>query len=298
MLLLCFLWALGSLRSDLFPSLIPNLLPPIERQAVPFALLAAVAALFGVVRGAKWPLRRQLWASILVGLGLFLAPAIVSSFSSGSVSGLTLVALFSLTPVFAVVFEPYIGGDVAPRTRGGLPAALTGVVGTLCVIPAGAPNSIRAGGVFGTAILAAACVAAANCLAVRVAAELNGKSIAPLAAIAPFTAVAGMAVLSVLSGRADWSWDALAPQAAWSTVAELPGLLLLFWLMRRMSAARMTSRFVLTPLAASLIGLVLLRPSVGLRAWLGLLLMAAGAGWLLVSPDDTQESDASPLKLD
>ena len=69
------------------------------------------------------------------------------------------------------------------------------------------------------------------------------------------------------------------------------------WLMRRMSAGRMTTRFVLTPLMASLIGLVLLRPTVELRAGVGLLMMAAGAGWLLFAPQDNQESETSPLNL-
>lgn len=298
LLLLCFLWSLASLRPDLFPNLLPNLLPPLESQALPFALLGLSAALFSFVRGAGWPQPRQIRSAVLIGLGLFVAPAVAFYLSKEYVSDLTVVALFSLTPVFAVVLEPHIGRGVAPEPRGGLLAALAAVVGTLYVIPAGAPNSIRSGSAFCAVILAAACVAATNCLAVTVAAESTKQSFAPLAAIAATTAVAGLGVLSALTEVSVWQWHELAPELAWSAAAEFPGLLLLFWLMRRMSAARMTTRFVLTPLMASLIGLVLLRPTVELRAAVGLLLMAAGSGWLLFAPQDNPETGTSPLRLD
>jgi drug/metabolite transporter (DMT)-like permease len=159
LLLLCFFWSVGSLRSDLFPDLVPSSLPPMERQAAPFAMLAVAAALFSV----EWPDRPQLLASVLVGLGLFVAPAVSFSLAREWVGNLTQVALFSITPVFAIVFEPYIGNrDFVLPIRGGLLAALAAVAGTLCVIPAGAPTSIRTGSAFLAVILAAACVAAAN----------------------------------------------------------------------------------------------------------------------------------------
>ncbi len=308
LLLLCFLWSVASLRPDLFPglfpSLVPDILPPIERQALTFALLAVAATLFSLLRGAEWPSRTRLLASAVVGMGLFVAPAVSFCFAKQWIGNLTQVALFSITPVFAVVFEPYIGSrDSVSQRRGGLLAALAAVVGTLCVIPAGAPNSIAAASAFCVVIVAAASVAAANCLAVNTATEpaqkteLAQRSIAPMAAIAALTALAGLALLSALFEQPVWKLNALGPEVAWSAVAELPELLLLFWLMRRMSAVRMTTRFVVTPLTASLVGLILLRPAVGVRAAAGLILMAAGAGWLLLAPE-TSGPDALPLNLD
>jgi drug/metabolite transporter (DMT)-like permease len=73
---------------------------------------------------------------------------------------------------------------------------------------------------------------------------------------------------------------------AWLVLVTLPGLLLLFWLMRRMSAARMTTRFVLAPWLAVLAGIALERPALTARMILGLVLMIAGAGWLLLVPED------------
>ena len=297
LILLCFLWSLGSLRSDLLRNLTLHPLPPMEKQAVPFALLAVTAALFALIRRTDWPGGRRLLPPILVGLGLFVAPAVLVSLSRAWVPELMRVALFSLAPVFAIVLEPYIGHVAGTQRRGRLPAALAAVVGTLCIFPLEIPRSPAAGVAFGTVILAVACVAAANCQAVRVVIRTPGKPVAPLAAIAGATAAVGLVAASVLMEQPFLTWSALAPELVWSAVIELPGLLLLFWLMRRMSAARMTTRFVLAPLITLLIGLVLLRPSLTLRTWLGMLLIGAGVGWLLLAAEVEPEESALPLNL-
>jgi drug/metabolite transporter (DMT)-like permease len=297
LLLLCFLWSLGSLRIDLFPSANPDSLPQMEREALPFGWLTVAAALIAVVRRAAWPSGRQIRGAVLIGLGLFVAPSWLVCFSSQWVPELTRVAVFSLVPVFAVVFEPYIGGVTGLQSRGGLIAALAAVGGTLCFFPVDIPNSIEAGFAFFAVILAAACIAATNCAAVKMATQLPAKSVAPMAAIAGATAAAGFAGTAALTQRVLWKWDTLAPELAWSAAVGLPGLLLLFWLMRRISAVRMTTRFVLAPLFAALFGLLFLRPAMGLRIWLGLLLVTVGAGWLLFAPEEDANDASLPLKL-
>lgn len=159
------------------------------------------------------------------------------------------------------------------------------------------PQSWEAAIAFGAVILAAACVAAANCQAVRVVTTTPGRPDAPLAAIAGATAAVGLVAASALMESPAWGGSALASELAWSAALELPALLLLFWLMRRMSAARMTTRFVLAPFMALVIGATLVRPALGLRAWLGLLLVAAGIGWLLLAPEEGPEASALPLNL-
>ena len=62
----------------------------------------------------------------------------------------------------------------------------------------------------------------------------------------------------------------------------LPALLLLFWLMRRMAASRMTARFLLAPLLAILAGMALERSAPPLRGWIGMALLAGaqdGSCW-------------------
>jgi drug/metabolite transporter (DMT)-like permease len=51
----------------------------------------------------------------------------------------------------------------------------------------------------------------------------------------------------------------------------------------------------LAPLIANIVSLLLLRPTVSLRAGLGLLLIAAGAGWLLFRPESETNDSLPPL---
>ena len=295
LLLLCLLWSLGPLQADLVPNLVPASQPRIAPHALPFALLAAVAALFSLARKAPWPRGRVLWASVAIGLGLFTAPGILVALSQGWISAPTRVATFSLVPVFAVVLEPYLGR--ATEISGGLIAALAAVAGSLFVYPLQIPRSMHSTLALSALVLAAACIAAANCYAVRVAAELPAKSIAPLAALAAATAAVGFLAAGLLSRQQLGTWKPSAPELAWSVVVELPSLLLLFWLLPRISAVRMTTRFVLAPLIAILIELALVRPTLELRNWLGLLLVVAASSWLLFAPRTEPLSNRSPLDL-
>jgi drug/metabolite transporter (DMT)-like permease len=297
-LLLCLLWAADSLRGDLLPPSAASTLPILARQALQFALLAVAAAVAAMLCRAEWPRGRRLRQCVLVGVGLFLVPALLIHFSREWISDLSRVALFSLVPVFALVFEPYFASGSDSLSKSGLIASLAGVAGTLLVFPVDVPGSIAAGASFCVLIGAAACIAAANCGAVSVAADLPGRSLLAMVAIMSGSAAAGFALASELAERPIWSWSGLSSEFEWWAAVEWPALLVLFWLMRRMSAVQMTTRFLLAPLIGNIVSLLLLRPTVGLRAGLGLLLIAAGAGWLLFRPESENERQpASSLGL-
>jgi drug/metabolite transporter (DMT)-like permease len=66
----------------------------------------------------------------------------------------------------------------------------------------------------------------------------------------------------------------------------VPALMLLFWLLGRMSAVRMTTRYLLAPLITVLAGIALEQPAITTRMILGTGLMGAGVVWLLVAPDE------------
>ena len=288
LLLLSMTWAVGTLRADLLPGLISNPLPHLQRQAVPFVLLTFVASLVAAVRREQWPRGRQLRNAIVIGLGLFVAPVALVSLADGWVPGLARAALFTLTPVFALVFEPYIGSGRVSQSRMGLMAALGSVAGALFIFPVDIPALIEAAGGLCAVILATACVAGANCKAVAVFQESSGHSVATQAAIAAATAAITLAAMSIvmeLMERPIWKWDLLGPELLWSMAIEVPALFLLFWLMPRMSAPRMATRYVIAPLLAILVGAGLMRAALVPRTWLGLLLMATGAAYLLLAPD-------------
>ena len=302
LLLLCLLWSLHSLRSELFPAVGANPLPLLESETASFALLAVAAGVFAVLRRAQWPRGRQLGAAAAVGLGMFWAPAVLVSLSDAWVSETSRVALFSLAPVFAVVLEPHLGGDRTKQVNNGLAGGLAAMAGTLCVFPLLPPGSIEAAAAMSAVVLAAASVAAANCAAVRLMSGWPAKSIAPIACIAGAAAAVALAAVSALAEPAGnhpaiSRWNAILPEVARAALFDLPGLLLLFWLMRRMTATRMTARFVLAPLMALLIGMAMEQPPVGSRLWAGLLLMAAGSAWLLFAVPQADDPSSSPLRL-
>jgi len=297
LLFLCFLWSLSSLRIDLLPALDNQAMPPMEKQALPLGLLAITSSLFALTKRQKWPQGRQILSAILIGLGLFVAPAVLVSLSNQGISQLTRVALFSLVPVFTVVLEPHISepraaGTTGQQHRGALLAALLAVGGTLCIFPAEVPSSIAAAGAFGAVVLAAACIATASCFAAKAAHELP---INTMSAIAGLTALVCFALLGPLLEREPWTWRGIVPELAWSAAVGLPGLLLLFWLIPRMSAIRLATRFVIAPLLTAFFGIALFRPQVSLRDILGFALIAAGACWLLFAPDE--EPDSASLRL-
>jgi drug/metabolite transporter (DMT)-like permease len=298
LLMLCFLWSLGSLRSDLLPTQFAAGLPTLEREALHLGSLAIVGWLLAGVLHAQWPRGREIWDSALIGIGLFVVPALLGEASKNEIPDLTRVALYSLAPVFAVAFEPYLGRLTESQSRGGLLAALGCVIGTLGVFPLMIPRNWQGAGGFFAIILAVASVAATNCWAVRFVSELPAKSAAPVASIAGATATALLAGASFVSEQPLWNHHVLGPEIAWTTSVELPGFLLFFWLLRRMSAVRMTTRFVVTPLIVNVVGLIVLRPSMRIRAGLGILLIAVSAGWLLAAREEEESTtDALPLNL-
>jgi len=239
LLFLCLLWSLGSLRIDLFPALDNPALPTMEKQALPLGLLAITSSLFAISRRTNRPQIRQIRSAILIGLGLFVAPAVLVSLSNQGISQLARVALFSLVPVFTVVLEPHISephisGTTSQQPRGALIATLLAVGGTLCIFPADVPSSLAAAAAFGAVVLAAACIATASCFAVKAAKEWPMTT---TAAIAGTTALVSLAVLGPLLEKEAWTWHGIGPELVWSAIVGLPALLLLFWLMRRMSAS-------------------------------------------------------------
>ena len=291
LMLLCVIWAWTSLRSDLIPvSPARTRVAPLTREALLLGIFSGFAAMPALVCKTRWPRNGLFRATLLIGAGLFVVPALLNEIGHGWIDDSTRVALFSLTPLFAVVFEPYLG--TGSELRGGFAAAVIAVAGTFLVFPVDVPRSIASGFAFLGALMSATSVAAANCLAVRTASKEKPSFGFSFAAVAAGGAGVCIAATGAFPGHAYGHGS--VPFDAWASL-DLVALALLFWLMRRMSAVRMTTRFLIAPLLANLIGLALLRPHVQLQAWFGLALIALGAGWLLFAPESEPGGTGSLL---
>jgi drug/metabolite transporter (DMT)-like permease len=294
LLLLCVLWAGPSLRSDLLPGLTDNeISSSLASQAILLALFSVIAAIAACVRKAPRPRAAPLRTRILAGLGLFAVPTLLIQAAKANIDDTTRVALFSLAPVFAVVFEPHLGSPSAPPQRGALAASLVAVCGTLLVFPLDLPHSSATALAFCGILAAIASIAAANCLSVRLAQEESAPSMLSFAAIATGSAAVSLGVSSAFFDRHPWT----SPRIDLFAALDLLALVLLFWLMRRMTAVRMTTRFLIAPLLANLVGLAFLHPGVQPRAWLGLALISAGSAWLLLAPKGEPDETGSPLGI-
>lgn len=293
LLVVSLLWASGPLRSELLPERFSRAWPPLAAQALPMTLLTLTAGTMALCRKAHWPRAQRLRSSIWIGLGLFTAPAILIHFSAGRVPGQARIALFTLVPVFSIVLEPYLGNAATRPIRGALPAAFLAVLGALLVFQVTVPASLKDASAVAACVLTAACIAAANCYAVVIFRDSGDHSAVPIAAIAGSAATVSLGIASLLLERSSWQPGVLAPGLLWAAAVELPALLLLFWLMRRLSATRMATCFVLGPLIVVPVGALLMQMPFAPRTLLGLFGMAAGAGYLLCAP----ESDAEPATL-
>jgi drug/metabolite transporter (DMT)-like permease len=299
LLLLSLLWALGVLRVELLPTLQPFSLPSMARQTIPLALLAILTTFITIARRQQ-PHRSTLRTPALIGLALFVAPEWLASPADNRLPDATRIVLLTLVPIFALVFEPYIGNpsNEAPRP-GTLLAALTAVAGALCVFPAAMPQSIDAAIGFLAMIVAAAAIAAANCWAIQQIRSSPLSSISFIAA-ASTTAAIGTAFSSLLFEGPTILKQALAatsftPQLLWSAAIELPSLLLLFWLMTRLSAIQLATRFLASPMLAVAGGLLLIHAKPVPRTTAGLLIIAAATAYLLLPHPSEPESSTLSL---
>jgi drug/metabolite transporter (DMT)-like permease len=292
-LLLSALWAIAWVRADILPQFSADPLSTAQAQLALFAIFAALAAGIAAARRIEFPRGRRAWANAGLGIGLFVVPAALAACAQ-SVSRLDRVALFSLTPVFTVVLEPHLHDRAPQLPKAALAGALTAVAGILFLFPLDIPNSFGSGAALCALVAAALCIAIANCFAVRLARTVAGISILPMAAQAGAAAALCFAVAAAFTPHSAWNWTALALQLLRLLIFDLPALFLLFWLMRRLAASRMTARFLLAPLFAILAGTALEQTAPPARAWLGIVLLAAGAGWLAFAPP---ESPAQPSQL-
>jgi len=252
-----------------------------------FSVFAAMTASIALVRGAEFPSGRRAWASAGIGLGFFVIPTSAAAFAQGWISNLDEVAVLCLTPIFAVVLEPYLDDNPPRRGRAGLAGALVAVAGILCLFPLEIPSSFRAGVALLVLLVTAFAVAATNCIAVRLARSVPGPSTLSMAAQASGVAAVCFAVAAAFTPSTTWNLSAVHVYFLRVLLIDIPGLILLFWLVSRLGASRMTARFFLAPLFASLIGLALEPMLPPLRALLGIVLLAAGSGWLVFAPAES-----------
>ena len=117
-----------------------------------------------------------------------------------------------------------------------------------------------------------------------------------MAALAGGASAIYFAVIAAVTRPIAWDSSSLQIYLLRLFLVDIPGLFLLFWIMGRLSASRMTARFLLAPLFALLAGLALEQTLPPLRALLGIVLLAGGSGWLVFAPAESEVEKLISLK--
>lgn len=252
--------------------------PPISFLALRFALSAACFGLWVWLSGADWPLDRMQWLHLAV-LGASVQAAYLicgwAAVKQGMGAG-TMSLIAGLQPLLTAAWLHRRGEPLAARQWWGLALGLAGL--TLVVGP-------RLGqGQLGATNLA---LGLSALLAITFAALYQKRFVKPCDArsamlIQLLAALALSAPLSLLeSQRMDWGLE-LGIAMAWSVgVLTLGGSSLLYMMLQRGAATRVTSLMYLVPPCAALLAWFLFDEPVGLLAWLGMGLSAMGVFWVV-----------------
>lgn len=248
-----------------------------------FALIGCVAALIALRRGGlRLPMQQRAGVA-LGGVVVFVLPAMVLHPAAGAVSEYSGVALFCAVPVMTIVGASFFA-DEGARLRG----LLLGVValgGALLLFPMETPGSLRGWMFFGLVVGCCAVVAAASLWMHR---TMQGVGIATAVASVGFS---GAAVLGVYGLELGWTASSarmLAGELLRCVVFDLPIVWLTVWLIREVSPARLSARFVLVPLVTAVEGYVVMHEAIDGKSLLAMVGILLGGGMLLVKdePDE------------
>ncbi len=218
LLLLSALWAFGWLLPDLFLQSGATTISLPLGQAILFSVFAAMTWSVAAAQRLKFPRGRHAWKCAGIGVGLFVIPTSTAAFARGSISNFDQVAVLCLTPVFAVALEPYLQNTLPRRGKAALAGTLVAIAGILCLFPLETPSSFRAGAALVVLLVAAFALAATNCIAVRLASALPGRSGLPMAALAGGACAIYFAVIAAVTRPIAWDSSSL-PNTLFSTVS-------------------------------------------------------------------------------
>ena len=229
------------------------------------------------------------WISIAAwGATLLALPQVLLASASGTVSGSSVVLIYTLVPVIVVVFvgqRAGFGVQESPLTL--LGPALAGVAGAALLLPFMLPSSTPGTLWFIVMVLAAVFAGVA---AIKLHSLLANAEI--FRALTIISAAAAGLCLAV----AALTWSPIKQATPKDVAIELasclfldgPLLLLTAWLLRTMNPVAFSSRYLLIPLVTIVEGFIIVRPPLNWAA-VGAILLAGGGLALLKSGNPDQE---------
>ena len=253
------------------------LIPPIADPVPTLERLGVVYGLLGLFFGVRgFGERRWVWLA-LTAMGLIGVPAVFLEVALGTISGASASAGFAFVPIVVIMVVAFSGDGGARRL---LVPALVALGGVLLLLPVEFPSALRGRLMFGGLVLVVVLVAVLSVWMYRL---LQGFALAEAIAVVCLSNSMFLLVSCLIRGEFVWRWSALASIASMSSLVGAIVVVLMVWLLRKMTPVRFAARYLVIPFFTVLEGYVLLRPDLTVRMGFGLCLLAVGAGVILIS---------------
>ena len=259
-------------------------LPALQRQGLLFGLSGLAALCLPRPRTA---LSARLQIAV-AGTGFFGFPIVVVEIVRGSVGEITRSVLFALVSIVIVLVIAIT--DTTSNARRLLLPALVGIGGLLLLLPLQFSTTSR--GLLMLAFIAGAIIVVGIC-SVWLYRLLHGIHLADAIAVIGIANAAFLLLCAATRGELAWKGSQLASAASLSSLIDVAEIILIVWLLREIPPARFAARYLLIPLVTILESYVLLRPEATLRMVSGAVLLAAGAGMLLLLDDRDHDAALS-----
>jgi drug/metabolite transporter (DMT)-like permease len=256
-----------------------------ERQIILFVVVGVGAIAFSGGRLRMLDSRLPWVRLALAGVLFWGVPAYLIRWVESGISSIVTSATFALLPVVVAVCT--ISGGVSQDREGwgSLTPALAAFGGILLLLPVGLPGSVRGQLMLAVAFVAVVLVAISGVWMHRL---MRGVAIADAAIIVCFANAAFLVICGLVARDFAGGWSGLSAILSLSSGIDLIQIILVFWLLREMSPVRFGTRYLVIPLLTIVEGYVFLRPEVTARMLVGIVLLTAGAVWILIAkaPDD------------
>lgn len=251
---------------------------PIAQQACFYGAVGLVALIFAYRRlrtRLQWReyLRVATMSILLLGM-----PAVLGDWARIGISDISRAALFALVP-FVVVMVAAVRESPPGVRRFSIPA-LIGFGGVLLLLPFSFPASPRGQIVFGVLLVAVALVGYASEAIYHL---LHGFGTIEALAVVSLSNAVFLLACHVVNLPSAETWSGVSSLISIHSLYNLAELLLLVCLLREMSPVRLATRYLIVPLFTVLEGFAFLHPPLTIRMAAGLLLLVAGAAYLLSS---------------
>lgn len=249
---------------------------PITQQGCFYGLVGLVALIFAYRRiRLQWHACLRVAAVSILLLGV---PAVLGEWARDGISDISRAALFALVPFVVVMVAAARESETGVR-RFSIPALIS-FGGVLLLLPFSFPTAPRGQIVFGILLIAVALVGYASEAIYHLLRRF--ETVEALAVVSLANAVF-LIVCHFANLPSAESWSGVSSLLSVHSLYNLAELLLLIWLLREMSPVRLAVRYLVVPLFTVLEGFAFLHPPLTIRMGAGLVLLVAGASYLLSS---------------